>query len=217
MDIKIISTTNYDSNVYLINEKVLIDAGMSHERIINSIEKYVDIEKIELIILTHAHYDHIGSVPELLKRCNAKVGIFKDESIYLNDNELNAASAFGVTCPEIKPDILYSDGDEIFAGTDSKGNENYLTVIHTPGHTKGSMCLYEKNEKILFSGDTVFSDGGIGRSDFKNSISEKMTESLQKLVLLDVEKIYPGHAAPTLNNAEESLKMSYRMSSLMNG
>lgn len=216
MDIKIISPTPYDSNVYLINEKVLIDAGMSHEKIISSLKRYTDIKNIDLIILTHAHYDHTGSVPEILKYCSAKVGIFKDEEEYLNDPELSAANAFGRAPLKINADILYSENDEIYVGADKDGKGNYLKVIHTPGHTKGCMCLYEKNEKILFTGDTIFSEGGIGRSDFENSISEVMSDSIGKLLKLDVEKIYPGHGAPTLNNAKKSIEMSYRMSCLMN-
>lgn len=211
-----VSPSYYDSNVYLINKRVLIDTGMSCHKVIAALSKLVDISNIELIIFTHGHYDHTGVAPEILNRSSAKVGLFSDEAPFLNDPDLSASNVFGSPSLSIVPDVLYSDNDLICVGTDTSGANNYLTVIHTPGHTAGSMCLYEPESGILFSGDTVFSEGGIGRTDFENSIREKMSESIEKLLSLGVKTIYPGHGAPTFQNAQKDLESSYKMSLLMN-
>ncbi|MCK4247341.1 MAG: MBL fold metallo-hydrolase, partial [Methanomicrobia archaeon] len=67
-----------------------------------------------------------------------------------------------------------------------------LEVLHTPGHTDGSICLYDEAKKIMFSGDTFFIDG-IGRTDLPSGNEEALKESLERLASLDIEKVYPGH------------------------
>lgn len=206
----------YDSNIYVINQKIVIDTGMTTDYVLHHMEQIMPIENIELIILTHAHYDHSGCAGELLKRSGAKLAIHEADAPFLNDDYLSSALNFGskTACPPA--DILYRGGEKIPIGFNENGEEEYLEVIHTPGHTVGCICLYEKNSKTLFSGDTVFSDGGIGRSDFKISAPEKMTSSISKLRELDIENLCPGHGHTTLGNANRSIELSEMMSSRMN-
>ena len=216
MQVEMIMPGYYDSNVYLINKKILIDTGMSSDQVLLKLEKLVPVSNIELIILTHGHYDHFGAAAAIIQKSGAKTGISKADASALFNDKLSGSLNFGQRAKAPIPDILYQDGDQIPIGSNEKGEEEYLQVISTPGHTIGCICLYEKNSQSLFSGDTVFSDGGIGRSDFENSVCEKMTASIHKLTQIPVQNLYPGHGAPTIKNASQSIQLSYMMSSRMN-
>lgn len=216
MQTEMIMPGYYDSNLYVINKRIIIDTGMTPEQVLPALEKILPLEKAELVVLTHAHYDHSGCAYEILKRSGAKLAIHEADAPFLKDDALSAALSFGsrMQCPA--PDILYQNGEKIPIGINENGEEEFLEVIHTPGHTVGCICLYEKNSKTLFSGDTVFSDGGIGRSDFKISAPDKMTASVEKLTRLNVENLYPGHGRTTIGGADRSIELSYRMSARMN-
>lgn len=216
MQLEAIISDNYDSNVYIVNKKILVDTGMTTKNIVRQIEKIVPIEKIELIILTHAHYDHTGCAGEIVQRSGAKLAIHEADAPYLNDDYSSSALSFGEKSKCPMPDILYGGGEKIPIGKNDEGENEYLEVIHTPGHTVGCICLYEKNSKTLFTGDTVFSEGGIGRTDFRISAPEKMTESIEKLTKRDVEYLCPGHGRPTVGNANASVGLSKMMSERMN-
>ena len=217
MEIMMIVPEYYDSNIYVINKKILIDTGMTASHVLPSLEQIVPLESIELIILTHAHYDHSGCAGEILKHsASGKLAIHEADAPVLEDSMLSSALNFGsrIDCPI--PDILYQGGEKILIGPNENGEEEYLEVIHTPGHTRGCICLYERNSKTLFSGDTIFSDGGIGRSDFKISEPEKMTASIDKLTKIQIENLYSGHGRPTIGNASRSVELSKMMSERMN-
>lgn len=216
MQTEMIVPEYYDSNIYVINKKIVIDTGMTMAHVLPNLEKISPLENIELIILTHAHYDHSGCAAEILSRSTAKLAIHEADAPFLTDDVLSSALNFGYKTTNPLVDITYSGGEKIPIGPDENGEEEYLEVIHTPGHTVGCICLYEKNSKTLFSGDTVFSDGGIGRSDFKISAPEKMTASIDILTKLDVENLCPGHGRPTIGNANRSIELSKMMSARMN-
>ncbi|WNY26255.1 MBL fold metallo-hydrolase [Methanolapillus ohkumae] len=216
MDVLRLVPAYYDSNVYVVNGTVLIDAGMTPDFVMSGLEKLADVSKIELVILTHAHFDHFGAVEAILQKSGAKLGIYETDAPALKSDLLSCSLNFGFRTFPLEPDVLYQEGDKIRIGKGEDGCDEFLEVIFTPGHTSGCMCLYEKNSKSLFSGDTVFSEGGIGRSDFKNSAPEKMSESIQKLAKLDVQCLYPGHGNPTLKNANRSIEKSLKMSLMMN-
>lgn len=216
MQLDAVISDYYDSNIYIINKKIIIDTGMTQKSIPEHIEKIMPVENIELIILTHAHYDHTGCAEELIKKSGAKLAIHEADAPYLNDDYASSALNFGERSKCPMPDIVYSGGERIPIGKNEDGENEYLEVIHTPGHTVGCICLYERNSKTLFTGDTVFSEGGIGRTDFRISAPEKMTESIEKLTKLDVEYLCPGHGRPTIGNANASIGLSKMMSERMN-
>jgi glyoxylase-like metal-dependent hydrolase (beta-lactamase superfamily II) len=216
MHVEMIMPGYYDSNVYLINKKILVDTGMSVEPVLSKLEKLVPVSNIQQIILTHGHFDHCGAAAAIIQKSGAKLGICKDDASALLSDKISCSLSFGQRINTMQPDVLYQDGDQIPIGLNEARKEEYLKVISTPGHTVGSICLYEENSASLFSGDTVFSDGGIGRSDFENSACEKMTASIQKLTQLPVQNLYPGHGAPTIKTASRSIQLSYMMSSRMN-
>lgn len=212
MEVQYICPTAYDSSVYLVNRNVLIDAGMNSDLIIKQLEKYIKITDLKLIILTHCHYDHTAAAGAIAEKSGADVGIHKADLAGVNDEYLSVSVLFGDSAPPVKPTITYEEGDKI-----DIGNGEYLEVIHTPGHSKGSICLYEPVSKSLFSGDTVFPGGGFGRMDFEGSEPDKMPGSIEKLIKLGVKTLYPGHGAPADRDGSNQIMASYRMLKMMMG
>ena len=195
----------YDSNAYLLDakRKTLVDAGIDGSRMLKSLP-----EDLELIILTHCHYDHVAAVPEIVKATGAKVAMHEADVPFIKSSKINCARMFGSDSPALKVDIVLKDGDEIDLG-DVK-----LRVIHTPGHTPGSICLYEPVSKAMFTGDTVFEEGGFGRTDIGGN-PEHMLSSLAMLTRFEVMTLYPGHGNVVAENASEALQTSLKSARFM--
>ncbi len=210
MNVEKINASPYDANTYLVNKKILIDTGMSPHSLYEEIEKHVDPKNIELIILTHCHYDHSGAAADIAEKCNAMVAIHKADVELLNDNTGSVASMFGHPAPAVVPSVILEGGEKI-----PISNTENLEVIHTPGHTPGGICLFEPESKSLFSGDTVFPQGSIGRTDFMGGSSGELTRSIEKLTQLDVNILYPGHGIVTDENVNAQIHLSLQMSAVM--
>jgi len=159
---------------------ILVDAGV----LPMAVKPFKD--QINTIVLTHCHFDHTARVKEIAHMCKAKVAIHKNDARGLLEDTWSLSMHFGARSPGIAPDIVLTEGD--FIGD--------LQVLHTPGHTPGSICLLDERELLLFSGDTVFSDGCFGRYDFPGGSRIELARSLDRLALLDVEGLYPGHGEP---------------------
>ena len=199
MRISNVNGVSYDSNAYFIDarRKTLVDAGIDGQRVLNKLP-----DGLELIVLTHCHFDHIVAVPEIVKATGAKVAIHEKDAPLITNPRTTAALMFNVKQPAIKIDIVLKDGDTIDLG------DATLTVIHTPGHTPGSICLYDPVSKVLFTGDTVFEGGSFGRTDIGGD-EEQMIASLEKLTKVDAAVLYPGHGGAVTNKVKESLLASY--------
>jgi hydroxyacylglutathione hydrolase len=203
MNVIRLGNSPYDANAYLVNGIILVDAGMDGLAVISELEKHIQPEHLETIILTHCHFDHSGGAGVVAEVTGARIAIHEDDAALLNNSHASAAQLFGEKAPSISPDILLRGG-EIF---------DELLVIHTPGHTPGSICLYNADSKTLFSGDTVFPDGSFGRTDLYGGSASRLIESIKKLTLLDVSVMYPGHGDIVKNNASEQIRMSLMMAS----
>lgn len=183
------------SNIYVIGKEntVIVDTGVGNST--NSVwpqleELRVAPVNVKGVVLTHAHHDHAMGAFIILERANPKVFVHKLETTYI-------ASRFRQNL------VTVEDGDLI------ETELGPFKVIWTPGHTEGSMCLYNEEDKILFSGDTVFPDGSFGRFDGESGDLKSTIESLKKLSELDVDIMLPGHGSPVLENASEHIKRSY--------
>lgn len=203
MKIVKLNNSSYDANAYLVNGKILIDVGMDGKSILTELKKIIPLTDLETIIITHCHYDHSGGAEEVALATGAKIAIHKEDGALLKDPNSSASKFFGKKAPDIKIDILLKGG-EMFGP---------LEVIHTPGHTPGGICLYDAATKTLFSGDTVFEDGSFGRTDLYGGDQIKLIESIRKLTLLDVAKMYPGHGNIIMDNANEHIRLSLAMAS----
>lgn len=189
MKIKRIQAGIYAVNCYIIysedeREAVIIDPGGDYELIIKEIKNNELL--VKAIILTHGHGDHIGAVTGLKMHFNVPVMIHKEDREMVKDYDLNLSGKMAMGAISFEPDILLKDGDMIEFGS------AYLKVIHTPGHTKGGICLYYPG--ILITGDTLF-EGSIGRTDLHGGDYDILIKSIKnKLLHLPVDTIiYPGH------------------------
>lgn len=152
--------------------------------------------KVEYILLTHGHVDHIGAVNELKELLGAKVGIHAGDAGMLVDGRQNLSSYFG---PEIRmqpADFLLQDEQVL-----KIGNEE-ITVFATPGHSPGSVCFL--TSQGIFTGDTLFA-GSIGRTDFPGGSLDQLLQGVEEklLVLPDDTKVFAGHGEMTTIGREK--------------
>ncbi len=186
-----VAKKNHITNTYLVydsNKKaILIDPADDSKKIISYILKY-DL-KVEYIIITHAHGDHIGALEELYEFTKAKILIHEMDYNSLIGTEENYSDMLGVKKQNLNTQsiIKVRDNDKFTVG------KMEFCIIHTPGHTAGSICIYLKNENVLFTGDTIFSDCH-GRCDLYSGSMEDMIKSIRKIFdkFIDIT-IYPGH------------------------
>lgn len=200
MKIKRIQAGMYAANCYIvysedeIKEAVIIDPGGDYESIIKEVKN--NELSVKWIVLTHGHGDHIGAVNAIKKYFNVPIMIHKDDKEMVKDSALNLSVNMSMGGISFEPDQLLSDGDKIDFG------DSHLTVIHTPGHTKGGICLYSPG--VLITGDTLF-EGSIGRTDlFGGNYDSLMRGIKNKLLQLPEDTvIYPGHGGQSTLKKEK--------------
>ncbi len=193
-------------NTYLLmaDKKILIDPG--HFAVFSHVTDQLDllglnINDIDLIILTHFHPDHVEAV-ERFKGTKAIVALSLAEWEFLRSMLPKSAQ---VTSLGIRPQVLLVEGD-------LKVGSIELEVLHAPGHSPGSLCIYWPKYKALFSGDVIFKNG-IGRTDIIGGNSEELINTIMRLLDMDVEILLPGHGAPIIGKdnveANSSLLKGY--------
>jgi len=178
-------------NCYIIQdektkETMIIDPGNVSEELINILGAMQ--VKMKYIVLTHCHGDHINGVQKIKEKYGGKILIHIKDADGLKDENINLSTHIGLEPVILQEDSRVNDGDLIHVG------DLEFQVIHTPGHTCGSISLYCKEENMLFSGDTLFR-GAWGRIDLPTSSFEDIISSItNKLIKLPENTIvYPGH------------------------
>ncbi len=188
------------ANAYIVGS-AMIDCGGDAEFILRYLSENGLTRSIRALLLTHAHYDHAGAY-FALQNLGAEVAIHSADVEIAKTNPM----AYGMLLfTPVNPDVTFKGGEELKLG------RLRLRVIHTPGHSPGSVCYYEPDRKWLFSGDTVFSGGGFGRVDFPGGNALELISSLKKLTELEVDVLYPGHDEVVEENAEREIVKAYEI------
>lgn len=207
-ELKIDTWVGDPTNCYILLEEeskeiIVIDPAGD----VYKIEEMINIlgGKLKYIYLTHCHGDHILGVTELKNKCGGKILIHRLDAEGLNNANINLTPYIKEEEIELEADSRVDDNDLIHIGNLE------FKVIHTPGHTKGSTCLYCEKEKCLFSGDTLFR-GTWGRTDVPTgSIEDIMNSITNKLMKLPDDTIcYPGHGLSTKIGDEKPIYLELK-------
>lgn len=181
------------TNCYFITDEetglcAVVDPGAYTPALTRRIEESGG--KLQYVLLTHGHFDHIGKANDIREKTGAKIVLCTDEKEFLQKNELNLSyMATPTGFDAFEADILLDENDTVTLG------KTEFTLIKTPGHTKGSACFI--TDGVIFTGDTIMKET-IGRTDFPTGSYRDMIGSLKKLDALDGDYVlYPGHDAPT--------------------
>ena len=185
MNIRKLTLGLYQTNIYILSndtEAVVIDPGYEPDIILDALEG----KELKAILLTHGHFDHVGAVKELVAETGCKV--------YIHAADLSLPPM--ITAGQLYYTHTYAEGDTVCPIEGAA-----LHVLHTPGHTPGSVCLLLGDQ--MFSGDTLF-EGSCGRMDLPGGDQLQMHQSLNRLVSLQADyNIHPGHGGSTTLAAEK--------------
>lgn len=189
------------TNCYIVHKKdsehcFVVDPGDSGDKIAN----YIRDQKMILdhILLTHGHFDHIQGVRDLKNAIRCEICALDIEKELLSDARMNVSAMTGRP-EELEADIWLRDGQQF----ESAGIA--MKVIHTPGHTKGSCCYFLEEQKVLFSGDTLFMES-VGRADLPTGNEKDLMQSVREKVLTlpGETKVFSGHGPATSIEYEQA-------------
>jgi len=201
-----------NGNVYLVEDGdklILIDTGLprNDKKIIKNIvalgRKPTDVSTI---VLTHFHIDHVGSAKKMKELTNAKIAVHEFDADYVAGKKappkpknlmFKALSSF-FKAASVEPDLLLKDNDKV----------GRLIVIHTPGHSEGSISLLDAERKVMFVGDTIrFMNGKITGSPQQFTLDkDKAQDSIGKISTFDFDILLSGHGQPLMSNASQKVK-----------
>ena len=202
MILKTLAVGMYETNCYVVGSEstkqgMIVDPGAEPGNILNMVEELR--LSIAWIVITHAHFDHVGALKAVKDATGAKLAIHEAE---IEGVRQAINQALGVMTGSVgkpaKPDRLLEDGDIIDIG------DLQFTVLHTPGHSRGGISLV--GHGVVFSGDTLF-NSGVGRTDFPGCSHTQLMASIRNklMALPDETVVFPGHGPETTIGAERRI------------
>lgn len=191
-----------DCNVYVVegDPTILVDPGNPRylqKRLREMRGDGLDPEEIEIIVNTHSHPDHCGANRSFQELSGARIMIHREEEDHLRFS-LEFGRYFGMEVQKFGVDAYL--GERVGEG------ETEMLVLHTPGHSPGSVSLYHRELRLLLCGDLVF-EGGVGRTDFPGGSSEELAASLERVSNLDLQYLLPGHGG--VLKGEERIRRNF--------
>lgn len=207
MKVRYIPGVGYDSNVYLLGDEdpIVVDTGTGAyaDTVLEEISKSVPLRSIGRIVLTHSHYDHIGGAAEFQRATGSRIYLHEDEAgpIFRGDYSFTLSGMSGANLGKL-------DIEPLRAGQRLKSGSSELEVIHTPGHSPGSIVLVDRKGGSAAVGDTVFCDGGVGRWDLPGGDLKELQSSLKIVSNLGLKNMYPGHGPYAEGDAPEHLRLA---------
>ena len=198
---------SFETNCYILRQSeaakdcLIIDTGLEAGELVDFLEAH-KLNPVA-VVLTHGHADHITGLVALRNKFpNIKVYIHKLDAEMLTGTKSNLSALVGVLFRTEPADFLIEEG-YVINEADVK-----LQVLHTPGHTPGGICLYSKDEVLVFVGDTLFADS-VGRVDLGGNMTQLIKSIKEKLCILpDETTVYPGHG-PVTTIAQEKQNNPY--------
>ncbi|SHN11969.1 MBL fold metallo-hydrolase [Gracilibacillus kekensis] len=186
------------TNCYIVieqNEAIIIDPASDSESIINKVTELGVVPKA--VLLTHAHFDHIGALEDIRKYFDIPVYLHEIEHDWLLDPKLNGSSLFGMG------EVRSKRADYHFDKSQYRFGSIELEVRHTPGHSPGGVAFVFREDRYVVGGDSLFA-GGIGRTDLPGGNYQQLEKSIQDQLytLADDFEVFPGHG-PNTNIKEE--------------
>ena len=199
----------WDCNQYLVKDPKsnafdMVDAGHGgdFDRVLANVAAVVDPKRVRTVVLTHEHLDHVNGLPKW-RQVGARLVAPRRVADKLRAGRDPTSEMFGGRIVTLDPDDIVADGDHVHLG------DRDFAVLETPGHSPGSSCYWDEHSGTLFSGDTLFAEGGIGRFDFPDSSLPALYESVLRLAKLPVRVLHSGHGnSPQGDAAARSVKAS---------
>jgi hydroxyacylglutathione hydrolase len=210
MEIQTFLGAGYECNSFLIKDRtwLLVDVGTDNnaEGLSKSISKEGGLEKVKHILMTHTHYDHAGGAARMKELTQAEILVHPVEGERISSGDMTVARAcfFDAKMREFEWTPI-DEGKTIDTGSAK------FEVMHLPGHSEGSVGLWERESRSLIAGDTVFADGGIGRYDLPTGNLGELRNSIERLSRLDVRNLYPGHGRTVTGRGSEHISMSLEL------
>lgn len=207
MKVHYMAGVGYDSNVYLIEDEdpVVVDTGtgMFADTVLEGLSRIMPLRRVGRIVLTHCHYDHIGGAEKFQKATGGRIYLHEAEAapIKAGDTSGTVSDMFGRKLRQLDLEPIRA-GDKVRTGTTD------WDVLHTPGHSPGSIALHDRESASAVVGDTVFCDGGVGRWDLPGGNLAELISSVKSIQGLGLRNMYPGHGPYAEGDAPTHMRLA---------